>query len=130
MTPMSGGERDQPELLEAHSKIVRDLLLGFVKTHLLHHASRGPVYGAGLMDELERHGYQLSPGTLYPLLHGLEAAEFLRRDDRVVDGKVRKYYRITRLGERALDDVRGRMAGLLDEIAPDADGLSAARSGS
>jgi PadR family transcriptional regulator PadR len=104
------------ETVEDHSKMFRDLLLGFVKVHVLHHASREPVYGVAISAELDRHGYRLSPGTLYPLLHNLEAADFLERDDRVVDGKVRKYYRTTPLGHRALDEARDKIIGLVDEV--------------
>lgn len=94
----------------------RDLLLGFVKVHVLFHASRGPIYGVGISAELDEHGYRLSPGTLYPLLHNLEAAEFLERDDVVVDGKVRKYYKITPLGQRALDEARRKIVELVEEV--------------
>jgi PadR family transcriptional regulator, regulatory protein PadR len=104
------------ESVEEHSRIFRDLLLGFVKVHVLYHASRQPIYGSGIMAELGRHGYTLSPGTLYPLLHGLEAANFLKRNDKVVEGKVRKYYRITSLGQRALDDARLKVIDLVREI--------------
>lgn len=102
--------------VEDHSKMFRDLLLGFVKTHVLHHASREPIYGVGMISELERHGYKLSPGTLYPLLHNLEKVEFLERDDQIVEGKVRKYYHITPLGQQALDEARRKILELVDEI--------------
>lgn len=104
------------DAIEDHSKIFRDLLLGFVKVHVLHHASLEPVYGSGIMEDLDRHGYQLSAGTLYPLLHSLDAAAFLRRDNRVVDGKVRKYYEITPLGQRALEEARRKILELVEEI--------------
>jgi len=102
--------------IEDDSKIFRDLLLGFVKVHVLHHASQEPIYGSGIMEDLDRHGYELSAGTLYPLLHGLDAAAFLKRDNRVVDGKVRKYYEITPLGERALEEARKKILELVGEI--------------
>ncbi|RPJ20061.1 MAG: PadR family transcriptional regulator [Planctomycetaceae bacterium] len=57
-------------------------------------------FGLVLIRELTRHGYALSPGTLYPLLHELERAGYVRHDDRVVHGKLRKYYRATTLGQR------------------------------
>lgn len=98
------------------SKLFRDLLLGFAKVHVLHHASQDAVYGVGIAAELEKRGYRLSPGTLYPLLHNLEAANFLVREDRVVGGKVRKYYHITPLGERALDEARNKLVELVDEV--------------
>jgi DNA-binding PadR family transcriptional regulator len=113
------------------SKLLRDFFLGFVKIHVLHHASREPIYGVWFLEELARHGYRLSPGTLYPLFHDLEATGFLEREDRVVEGKVRKYYVITPLGERALGEARDRIRELVDEIVQD-DGIQpsrAARSG-
>ncbi|NIK61443.1 PadR family transcriptional regulator [Kribbella shirazensis] len=102
--------------VEEHSKLFRDLLLGFVKIHVLHHASLGAVYGVGIAAELETHGYKLSPGTLYPLLHNLEASSLLVREDRIVEGKVRKYYYITPLGQQVLDEARGKLVELVDEV--------------
>ena len=96
--------------------MLRDFFLGFVKVHVLHHAAREPVYGLALLDELRRHGYELGPGTLYPLLHGLEAAGYLARQDRVVGGKVRKYYAITDAGLVALAEVKPKIAELVDEV--------------
>lgn len=37
------------------------------------------MYGLALIAELRRHGYELSPGTLYPVLHQLEGAGYLSR---------------------------------------------------
>jgi PadR family transcriptional regulator len=105
------------ERVEDHSKTFRDLLLGFVKVHVLFHASRKPVYGVGIQAELERHGYKLSPGTLYPLLHSLEAADLLERDERVVDGKVRKYYKATAQGRLVLKETRKKAVELVEEIS-------------
>lgn len=99
-----------------NSKVQRDLLLGFVRVHVLYHASHEPIYGAGISEELARHGYRLSWGTLYPLLHNLEDEGLLMRDEQVIDGKMRKYYRITPLGRRALDAAREKAIELVREI--------------
>jgi PadR family transcriptional regulator PadR len=101
------------------NNMMREFFLGFIKVHVLHHASKGPLYGVWFLEELAKHGYQLSPGTLYPLLHGLEADGYLERDERVVEGKVRKYYGITPLGERALREARAKITELVDEITED-----------
>jgi PadR family transcriptional regulator PadR len=98
------------------NKMLRDFFLGFIKVQLLHHASREPVYGVWFIEELARHDYHLSPGTLYPLLHNLEATGYLQREDRVVDGKVRKYYAITPLGKEALSEARTKINELVQEI--------------
>ena len=76
----------------------REFFLGFIKIHILHHAAQEAVYGLALIEELRRHGYTLSPGTLYPVLHDLEEAGYLAREERVVGGKVRKYYTTTDQG--------------------------------
>lgn len=119
-TPKSATDTStEHKSVEEHSKIFRDLLLGFVRIHVLYHASREPIFGVGITAELERHGYKLSPGTLYPLLHNLEAAEFLIREDQIVGGKIRKYYRITPLGKRALEEARSKVVDLVNEVTED-----------
>lgn len=96
--------------------LARDLFLGFVKLHILYHAGREPVYGLWLIEELARHGYRLSPGTLYPVLHNLEKEGLLTSENRVVDGKVRKYYMLTSAGRESLSQGRGKAEELLREI--------------
>ena len=78
--------------------MLRDFFLGFVKIHILHHAAQEPIYGLAMIEELRRHGYEVSPGTIYPVLHTMEADGYLSREDRVIGGKVRKYYAITAAG--------------------------------
>lgn len=82
--------------------MICEFFLGFIKIHILHHASCEPVYGLWLMEELKRHGYSISPGTLYPVLHSLKKEELLEAENRVVEGKIRKYYRITPEGKNSL----------------------------
>ncbi|HZR99760.1 MAG TPA: PadR family transcriptional regulator [Chloroflexota bacterium] len=96
--------------------MLRDFFLGFVKIHVLHHAAEAPVYGVALIAELRRHGYELSPGTLYPVLHAMEAAGYLARESRVVGGKVRKYYSITEAGRAALEEARPKIRELVAEV--------------
>ena len=84
--------------------------------HILHHASRAPVYGSWMLEELERHGYALSYGTLYPTLHRMEDEGLLSREDRVEGGRVRKYYVATEKGAHELDRVRGLIQELHREV--------------
>lgn len=93
-----------------------DLFLGFVKLHILYHAGQEPVYGLWLIDELSEHGYRLSPGTLYPILHILLEEKLLNCETRVVAGKVRKYYRLTGAGRRVLDEGKKKAQELLEEL--------------
>jgi PadR family transcriptional regulator PadR len=97
-------------------KLPRDLFLGFVKLHILHHAGREPVYGLWLIKELGRHGYRLSPGTLYPILHALEQEHLLARETRVVEGKSRKYYRLTATGRTALREGMSKARELMKAL--------------
>jgi len=96
--------------------MLRELFLGFIKIHILHHASQQPIYGLWMMEELARHGYAISPGTLYPTLHSLERAGYLTSDRRVVEGRRRRYYTITPTGEAALAEARARLAELVAEV--------------
>ena len=96
--------------------MLRDLMLGFVRVHILYHAAEEPVYGVWLMEELRRHGYELGPGTLYPILHELENEGYLSSERRVVGGRVRRYYRITPQGQEALEESRTRARELAEEI--------------
>jgi PadR family transcriptional regulator PadR len=118
------------ETVEQHSKVFRDLMLGFIRIHVLHHAGREPIYGTGIFGELERHGYRLSWGTLYPLLHDLTAQGYLDREERVVDGKLRKYYQITPVGQLALDTARAKALDLVNEITEGDVVVRAASNGS
>jgi DNA-binding PadR family transcriptional regulator len=102
--------------MPAPGNVVREFFLGFIKIHILYHAGDAPVYGLALIAELHRHGYELSAGTLYPVLHQLETAGYLRRLDRVVNGKVRKYYALTRRGGRTLSDARAKIGELMGEV--------------
>src|SRR5262245_44856348 len=95
--------------------IVRDVFIAFMRVHLLHHAAEEPIYGAAMIEELARHGYRLSPGTLYPIFRGLEEAGFLRCESAVVAGKVRKYYSITAAGRRALEGFKTKIRELIGE---------------
>lgn len=107
------GEADRTR--QAQSKLVRDLLLGFAKIHVLNRAEQQPIYGVGIAAELARHGYNLIPG-IYPLLHSMEAAKYLKREHRVLGGRARKYYRITPHGRRALDQARRQVGALVNEV--------------
>jgi PadR family transcriptional regulator, regulatory protein PadR len=97
-------------------KIIRDVFLAFVRVHVLHHAAKEPIFGVEMMDELKRHGYDISPGTLYPLLHALEGSGVLVSTPEVVEGKVRKYYRTTKAGDALLRELRAKIAELVAEV--------------
>ena len=94
----------------------RDIELAFIKLHILHHAAEEEVFGLGLIEELGRHGYALSPGTLYPVLAKLCRQGLLSVDARVVNHKQRKYYRTTPEGDALLSRLRRKVGELSREL--------------
>lgn len=95
---------------------MREFQRAAVRLHILHHAAQDEVHGAWLTKELSRHGYQVSPGTLYPTLHRLEADGLLVSKQRVVDGRVRRVYRATHSGRAALTQDRRALRELAREV--------------
>jgi DNA-binding PadR family transcriptional regulator len=97
-------------------KMLRDIFLAFVRVHLLHHASAERIYGLEMIEELRLHGYEMSPGTLYPILHGLEERGYLRSEQELANGKVRKYYRATAAGRKLLEQLKSKIRELEHEV--------------
>jgi PadR family transcriptional regulator len=95
------------------------LYSGLVRLHILHHACRGPIFGLGMIEELARHGYRLSPGTLYPIMHGLERKGLLRSKQRRTKGKIRRVYSATASGRKALESAKQRVRELFGELFED-----------
>ena len=87
-----------------------------MQIHILHHAKEEPIYGTWMMEELHHHGYDISPGTLYPLLHSMEKSGLLLMEERNVEGKIRKYYTSTPLGESVLEEAKKKAYELFKEI--------------
>ncbi len=104
------------EVSEMQDKILRKLFLAFMEIHILHHAKKKPFYGSWMITELSNHGYEVSAGTLYPILHNLEKSELLVCEKITVEGKVRKYYSITPNGEKVLKLAKGKIKELKSEI--------------
>ena len=94
----------------------RDLYSGLIRLHILHHAAEEPIFGLGMAEELARHGYRISPGTMYPLLHGLEKKGYLRSSDQRNGKSRRTVYRITPLGSKALKAARNKVRELFGEL--------------
>lgn len=97
------------------------LYRGLIRIHLLHHASQEPIFGLGMIRELARHGHTVGPGTLYPILHGLEALGYLVSKPHAAGGRIRRAYAITPLGRRALRDARSRVKELFREVVMEHD---------
>ena len=94
----------------------KELYVGLIRLHILHHAAEEAIFGLGIIEELGRHGYRLSAGTLYPLLHGLELKGYLRSSPSRHNGRVRRVYRATARGRRALGSAKEKVRELFGEL--------------
>ncbi|WP_338787666.1 PadR family transcriptional regulator [Metabacillus sp. FJAT-53654] len=97
-------------------KVLRKLFLGFIHIHILHHAREHPIFGLWMLEELKEHGYNISAGTLYPILHTMESDGLLVREDKNVEGKIRKYYSTTAKGNTVLVEAKKKAYELFKEI--------------
>jgi|CZKR01.1.fsa_nt_gi PadR family transcriptional regulator PadR len=97
----------------------RELYSGLIRLHVLYHASKEPIFGLEMIEELGRHGYSLSPGTMYPLLHGLESKGLLRSSRSGRGPNSRLVYRATAAGRSALTVAKHRVRELFSELFED-----------
>ncbi len=93
-----------------------EILAGLIRLHILHHAVEGELYGHWMIEELGRHGYRMSPGTLYPMLHALERKGFLKSRMKGVGRRARRLYRATKKGRAALEVAKQRINELFGEL--------------
>ncbi|HTY22218.1 MAG TPA: PadR family transcriptional regulator [Desulfomonilaceae bacterium] len=93
-----------------------EFFAGFIRLHILYHAHEEPIFGLEILRELRRHGYELSPGTLYPLLHRMEERGLLKSEKELVTGRIRRVYRITDSGRQALFEAREKVRELFGEL--------------
>ncbi len=103
----------------------KDLYGGLIRLHVLHHASQGPIFGLWIIEELREHGYRLSPGTVYPMLHGMEAKGYLRSTEAHRGHRSRRLYRLTPLGRAALKEAKSKVQELFGELFEDVLAVSA-----
>lgn len=94
----------------------QDLIVGLVRLRILHHAMEHEIYGQWIIEELARHGYRLSPGTLYPMLHAMERKGYLRSREERSGRSVRRLYRATPHGLRALEEAKEKLQELVGEL--------------
>jgi DNA-binding PadR family transcriptional regulator len=94
----------------------QELYSGLIRLHVLYHAACEPIFGLGMMRELQRHGYRIGPGTFYPMLHRMEEKGYLRSKEQLAAGKIRRCYTATAAGRRALADAKKRVLELFEEI--------------
>jgi DNA-binding PadR family transcriptional regulator len=108
----------------------REVLLGFWKVHILHHAGEAPVHGQWILTELRRHGHEVSPGTLYPLLKRMERLGWLKgKADPKGGRRARKDYRLTQEGGKVLALLRQQLEELHREVVVETKGRRPERGG-
>lgn len=98
---------------ERKNKVISKLFSGFIQIHILRHASKGELYGSWLIEHLQSHGYTLSPGTLYPLLKRMVSDELLTFTEKNVDGRIRKVYQTTPIGDEVLGEAEVKIKELV-----------------
>jgi DNA-binding PadR family transcriptional regulator len=96
----------------------QELLSGLVRLHVLHHAAEDDLYGHWMIEELARHGYKISPGTLYPMLHALERKGYLKSHTERAGRSQRRIYRATPYGVEGLRIAREKLQELVREVSP------------
>jgi DNA-binding PadR family transcriptional regulator len=98
----------------------REILLSFWKVHILHHAGEEPIHGMWILEELRRHGYAISPGTLYPLLNRMERNGWLKSTRDPAKGRrARRDYSLTAQGRKVLKYIREQLDELYEEVNED-----------
>jgi DNA-binding PadR family transcriptional regulator len=102
-------------------EVLRHLFTGFVRLHILYHANKEAICGVEIMEELGRHGYEVGPGTIYPILHHLEQQGYISARETVLNGKRRKNFRITPSGRKLLGRARKQLRELVSEVLEDHD---------
>lgn len=94
----------------------RSFYSSLIRLHILHHAVESPIFGLEMAEELARHGYRISAGTLYPLLHGLEKKGYLRSAEERHGRSIRRMYRATSLGRNTLREAKSKVRELFGEL--------------
>lgn len=102
--------------MRAERSVHRELYSGLMRLHILHHACHGQIFGLEMIEELGRHGYKLSPGTLYPLLHSLEDRGLLASKEKRSGKTFRKVYKATTAGRKAMIVAREKVRELFGEL--------------
>lgn len=97
----------------------REFYSSLIRLHILHHAVQEPIFGLGIIEELGRHGYRLSPGTLYPMLHDMERKGYLTSIEEQDGRQYRRFYSATDLGKLRLDEAKHKVQELFGELFED-----------
>jgi PadR family transcriptional regulator, regulatory protein PadR len=104
--------------MDTKREMMQSFWQGLVRFFILHQAGHSPVYGIRLKKQLHEWGYDLSPGSLYPMLHALEKALLLHSRVKIFKGRARKYYEITAQGRTVLAALQEELAEIMGKMLP------------
>ena len=123
MRPSNGARKRVPSPNAVHDVGGdRDLYSGLIRLfYILHHTAADPVFGLGMLEESGHRGYRISPGTLCPILHGLEKKGYLDSEEQRNGKTLRKLYRAIPLGRRALAAAKGKVRELFRDLITEGD---------
>lgn len=79
----------------------KELIKGSTVTLILNSLKEDPLYGYGMIKEIENKSggvFIFKEGTLYPILHDLEKNKLIESFWDSENGRRRKYYKITQKG--------------------------------
>jgi PadR family transcriptional regulator, regulatory protein PadR len=102
--------------MDLKQQMMHSFWQGILKFFVLHQAAQSPVYGGRLKKQLQDWEYDISPGSLYPMLHALEGAMLLKSRVKIFKGRARKYYDITDEGRALLGEVQEQLADVLTRM--------------
>jgi len=74
---------------------------GAIIVHILYHAKKEAIYGAWLKEELRKHGTN---------------SGYLNVNEQIINGKIRKYYSITKKGEKHFQKIKQYLKELYNEV--------------
>jgi PadR family transcriptional regulator, regulatory protein PadR len=94
----------------------REFVSGFIRLHILHHATQEPLVGYWMIEELRRHGYEMSPGTIYPLLHSLQKKGYLSVVVKREGRRAWREYSATKEGKKVLNAAKRKLRELFHEL--------------
>jgi DNA-binding PadR family transcriptional regulator len=103
-------------IVNLKKQMIHSFWQGILKVFVLHQAAQGPIYGGKLKKQLQGWGYDISPGSLYPLLHAFEKGHLFRSRVKIFKGRARKYYEITDQGRAVLAEVQQELNVIMTRL--------------
>jgi PadR family transcriptional regulator, regulatory protein PadR len=104
--------------MDLRRQMMQSFWQGILKFFVLQKIAQGPAYGGRLKKQLSECGYDISPGSLYPLLHALEKGSLVSSRVKIFKGRARKYYEITNQGRTVLAELQKELTHIMSKILP------------